>query len=94
MTKYKVGILGCGGRSRGHAPVYSEIDRADLVAICDMSEERLEAYGNDFKIQHRYTSYIEMLSKLRFPRIAEASDMGLHQRFRGMKMLEDLATGN
>ena len=34
-----------------------------LAAVCDMSEERLNTFGDDFGIASRYTDLDEMLEK-------------------------------
>jgi len=60
---FKSAFLGCGGRARGHAHAYSKITRGKMVAICDLSEERLKSFGDAFGIDHRYTDIHEMLDK-------------------------------
>ncbi len=60
---YKTAMLGCGGRARGHADAYRFVKRGKLTAICDMNEERLNNFGNDFDISSRYTDLDEMLKK-------------------------------
>lgn len=60
----KVGIIGCGGIANGkHMPGLSTVENAQMVAFCDIVEERaIEAakkYGTpDAKV---YTDYKEML---------------------------------
>ena len=60
---YKTAMLGCGGRARGHADAYRFVKHGKLAAICDMNEERLNNFGNDFSISSRYTDLDEMLEK-------------------------------
>ena len=60
---YKTAMLGCGGRARGHADAYRFVKRGKLAAICDMNEERLNDFGDDFDISSRYTDLDEMLEK-------------------------------
>ena len=62
---YKTAMLGCGGRARGHADAYRFVKRGKLAAICDMNEERLNNFGDDFGIASRYTDLDEMLEKER-----------------------------
>ena len=62
---YKTAMLGCGGRARGHADAYRFVKRGKLAAICDMNEERLNTFGDDFGISSRYTDLDEMLEKER-----------------------------
>ena len=60
---YKTAMLGCGGRARGHADAYRFVKRGKLAAICDMNEERLNNFGDDFGVSSRYTDLDEMLEK-------------------------------
>ena len=60
---YKTAMLGCGGRARGHADAYRFVKRGKLAAICDMNEERLNNFGDEFGISSRYIDLDEMLEK-------------------------------
>jgi predicted dehydrogenase len=59
----KAVFLGCGGRARGHAQAYQHVTKGKLAAICDMTEERLHPFGEEFGIDTRYTDMREMLEK-------------------------------
>ena len=62
----KSAFLGCGGRAhRGHAPAYKYVKNGKLDAVCDLDEERLNALGDEFGIEKRYTNVHEMLDKER-----------------------------
>ena len=64
MARLKIGIIGCGGIANGkHMPSIKAVDRADMVAFCDLIPERAEKaakeYGTpDAKV---YTDYQELL---------------------------------
>lgn len=60
---YKSAILGCRGRARGHARAYEYVNGGKLAAICDMNEELLNDFGDEFGISARYTDFSEMLTK-------------------------------
>ena len=60
---YKTAMLGCGGRARGHAEAYRFVRRGELAAVCDMDEERLDNFADEFGIFSRYTDLDEMLEK-------------------------------
>jgi predicted dehydrogenase len=60
---YKSAFLGCGGRARGHADAYRFVKKGKGVAVCDMNEERLNSFSNDFGIEKKYTDIHEMLDK-------------------------------
>ncbi len=58
---YRCAILGCGGRAAGHARAYELIDRGELVACCDLLEERATSFAEQFAIPRWYTDLDEML---------------------------------
>ena len=60
---FKCAILGCRGRARGHARAYQYVKRGKIVAICDLKEELLKSFGDEFGIGKRYTDIHEMLDK-------------------------------
>ncbi|MBP3938264.1 MAG: Gfo/Idh/MocA family oxidoreductase [Clostridia bacterium] len=55
----KVGLVGVGGISGAHIPVWEEMENAELVALCDIRPERMEKY----KEKRCYLSFDEMLEK-------------------------------
>jgi len=57
----KAAFLGCGPRARQHALAYELVTRGRLVAICDLNEERLNAFGEEFGIDRRYADLHRML---------------------------------
>jgi predicted dehydrogenase len=60
---YKSAFLGCGGRARGHAQAYQHVEGGQIVAICDMNEELLNSFGDDFGVSKRYTDLHQMLEQ-------------------------------
>ena len=44
MSKvYRIGIIGCGGIANGkHLPSLSKLNKVELVAFCDIIQERAE----------------------------------------------------
>ena len=64
QDKIRIGIIGCGGIANGkHMPALSQLDDVEMVAFCDLIEERAEKakakYGTpDAKV---YTDYKELL---------------------------------
>ena len=60
---YKSAMLGCGGRARSHADAYRFVKGGKLAAVCDMNEDLLNRFGDDFGISSRYTDLDEMLEK-------------------------------
>lgn len=62
-SKLKVGFIGCGAHAFRN--VYPTFDYApvDLVAVCDLSEDRAEIYRKRFGAERVYTDYKEMIKK-------------------------------
>ena len=56
-------FLGCGPRATGHANAYEHITRGEIVALCDLNEERLNAFGDKYQVSRRYTDLDAMLEK-------------------------------
>ncbi|MFI3206170.1 MAG: Gfo/Idh/MocA family oxidoreductase [Clostridia bacterium] len=64
MYKIKLAVIGAGGIARNmHLPSISQIDDFDLVAICDLIEEKAVAMAEKYSIPNVYTNYIEMIEK-------------------------------
>jgi len=57
----KAGIIGMGGIGNTHADMYVENERSDLVAVCDIIEERADAASSRLGAK-AYYSAPEMLS--------------------------------
>ena len=56
---YKVALVGLGGISNTHLPVWKELDDCELVAVCDTRPEQMDAYPD----ARHYTDFYEMLEK-------------------------------
>jgi len=88
---FRSAFLGCGPRAKGHASAYEHITRGEIVALCDMDQERLDAFGPEFAPDaKRYTDLDEMLAEekpdlvhcvtdptIRVPLMARLSDAGV-----------------
>ena len=64
MKTVKIGVIGCGGIANNkHMPAYTANKKAELVAFCDIVEERAikanEKFGNENT--KYYTDYKELL---------------------------------
>ena len=57
----KVGVIGVGSISELHIKPYLENDQAELVALCDLNEERLAEKGELYGVNSLYTDYQELL---------------------------------
>lgn len=73
----KVGLVGVGGISGAHIPVWEEMKNAELVALCDIRTERMEKYPQ----KRHYTDFDEMLDKEQFDIIDICLPTYLHADF-------------
>ncbi|GIN56264.1 Gfo/Idh/MocA family protein [Lederbergia ruris] len=61
MSKLKVGVVGCGSIAKfRHLPEYAMNDQVEIVAVCDIVEERANKMAKEYGGQ-AFTSYEEML---------------------------------
>ncbi|MCG8500382.1 MAG: Gfo/Idh/MocA family oxidoreductase [Firmicutes bacterium] len=62
MNKYRVGIVGCGNIFPMHAFPVNRLDNAEVVAVCDVKEDRAKKQAEKFNC-HAYLDYKEMIDK-------------------------------
>ncbi|MEE1224452.1 MAG: Gfo/Idh/MocA family oxidoreductase [Clostridia bacterium] len=63
--KLKVGIIGLGGICKGaHMLGYKEMDNVEIVAVCDILPEKIEAYKKEFDMPDvlAFTDYKDLLN--------------------------------
>jgi len=62
MEKVKIGMIGLGNVSRLHVYAYEQLkEKAQIVAICDVSEEKLKQFSTDLKVERCYTDYRDLV---------------------------------
>jgi predicted dehydrogenase len=62
MERVRLGLIGAGGMANAvHYPSLAEMHDVDLVALCDLDEERLTRTADRFSIQKRYRNHKDML---------------------------------
>lgn len=60
MQKYRVGIVGCGNIFPMHAYSVARSEDTELVAVCDVKEDRAKAKAEEFGCRY-YTDYKKMI---------------------------------
>ncbi|MDP2905984.1 MAG: Gfo/Idh/MocA family oxidoreductase [Candidatus Omnitrophota bacterium] len=60
MKKWRVGLIGCGRISKIHTSVYPALSSVELVAVCDIIEDRARSYADKFGCP-AYLDYKQML---------------------------------
>lgn len=61
MALYRVGIIGCGGRGRGHAVGYQASPDVEIVACADPVGEARWNFQEKFEIERTYKDFRDML---------------------------------
>lgn len=61
MSAFSVGIIGCGGRGKGHAKGYQASPDARIVACADPIGESRWAFQEAFEVERTYKNYQDML---------------------------------
>jgi len=60
-NKLRIAVVGAGNISHAHLTGYKEKPEAQVVAVCDINEERAKGRAEEFGIPKVYTDYREML---------------------------------
>ena len=62
MKKLRVGVIGCGSIAQHrHIPEYLANQNVELVAVCDINEERVNEIAEKYEVE-AYTNYEELVS--------------------------------
>ena len=61
MANIPVGLIGCGGRGRGHVRALDALEDVELVAVCDPVAASREQAGDEWGVEHRYADVEAML---------------------------------
>lgn len=60
--RIRVGIAGIGGFGSLHVGVLAQAEGADLIAVCDPNEQRLNEAADQHDIPQKFTSYDDLLA--------------------------------
>jgi virulence factor len=59
----KAGFIGAGGRGRdAHYPALSRIEGVEIVAVCELDQERMKIVVDQYGIEKTFTDHREMLA--------------------------------
>ena len=61
MRQLRIAQIGCGDRAPAHIAAMQGSGASDLVALCDRHDEKLQAVGEQFGVNHRYGDLAEMI---------------------------------
>ena len=59
MKKFKAAVIGCGKISERHLDAIVALDTVDLVAVCDIKEEKANKAAEKYSVK-AYTDYIKL----------------------------------
>jgi len=77
VSAVKAGIIGCGDISGLHADAWRAAG-AELVAIADVDEERLNARGDEWGVPERSTDYRALLARPEIELVSICTPPGAH----------------
>lgn len=78
LSKIRFGIIGCGVIAPSHARGITGTPEAELVAVCDVIEERATKLSTDFGGPAVYTDYRKMLAEAGVDAVSVCVPSGLH----------------
>jgi predicted dehydrogenase len=80
MTKIKLALLGCGDvAQRDYLPEFHRLaNRAEIVAVCGRTEERVHNVSAQYNIPNRYTDYHKMLAETDADAVINLTPIQLH----------------
>lgn len=74
----RLGIIGTGGMANSHATDFAKINGVRLVACCDISAERVQAFAAKHAIPRVYTDYREMLDREKLNAVTNVTPDATH----------------
>ncbi|MCX7998460.1 MAG: Gfo/Idh/MocA family oxidoreductase [Leptospiraceae bacterium] len=61
MRKIAVALVGAGNVSGVHMKAWKKISEVEVLAVCDLIEERAKRFARNWRIKHVYTDFDELL---------------------------------
>ena len=78
-TPLRIGGIGCGPMSvNTHYPAIQQNPELELVAVCDLDEERLNAATRKFHLKQKYSDFIQMLDECELDAVSIVGPPSLH----------------
>ncbi|NCO39923.1 MAG: hypothetical protein COZ06_14005 [Armatimonadetes bacterium CG_4_10_14_3_um_filter_66_18] len=78
MPNYRSLLLGCGARAVEHMDVYPQLRNMEMVAVCDLVEERRENYRTRYNVPLAFADYETALAEVK-PDIVHAVTLPGHR---------------
>ena len=77
--KFNIGLLGCGRISKNHFDAIKQVEKYELVGVCDTNEERAKKAGEEHGAPH-FTDLNKMLREKKMSVLAVCTPSGLHSK--------------
>ena len=77
LEKVGIGVVGVG-IGHAHLSGYAQCPQAEVIAVCDLDEERAKKVAAEFGVPNVYTNYDEMLSRSDIDAISVCTPNFLH----------------
>ena len=78
MKKLNFGIIGCGRIAYKHAEAIKKNEKANLLCVCDIIEERAVEYKDKYGAEANYTDYRKMLKHRGLDVVNICTPSGMH----------------
>lgn len=79
MQKIRVGIIGAGGIAQGkHLPGHLGVEGVEIIAVCDIVEERAKSFAERNDIPQIFTDYHELVAMDELDAVSVCTPNNLH----------------
>ena len=89
MKEINIALIGTGVIAHSHMQQYNEIPGVNIVAACDINEQKLNNFCDKWNITNRYTDYRELLKRDDI----HAVDVNLHNNLHAPVSIAVMAAG-
>ena len=75
----KIAIVGTGGIAEWHASAFKNHRDSEVIAACDVNDDRLNEFCNKFQIANRYNSVDELLENKEIDAVSNTTPDAFHK---------------
>ena len=75
----KIAIVGTGGIAEWHASAFKNHKDSEVIAACDVNDDRLNEFCNKFQIENRYNSVDELLENNEIDAVTNTTPDAFHK---------------
>ena len=78
QKKIRFGIIGCGVIASSHGDAINAVEGAELVAVSDIIEERMEEFASKYGAAKQYTDYLQLINDPEVDAVCICTPSGMH----------------